>query len=345
MIVSASYRTDIPAFFAPWFEDRWRAGYALVPNPYNRKLHRVGLNPEETDAMVFWTRWLAPFFGCLDRVFGDGVPFVIQDTATGLGEEIEPGVPDWRRAVETMHRAAGRYGAGRVVWRFDPIVLREGEDWQDTALRFAAIAEAARGAADEAIVSFTQFYAKTRRALDALAAAGGSRIADPSADTKRRILEALAEIARRNGMTLGVCGQPDIAMGVPGVVEAACIDADRLSRVAGQEQAPSQRLPLRRIPRHRQLRHLPLRLPLLLRRVTPRLRGETRSPRALAHYSSFTLPSMSLHRRDGSGGFSISLPSISTDTEDVPFTAFQASRVSPIIVLERLYSSGVTRIG
>lgn len=244
MIVSASYRTDIPAFFAPWFEDRWRAGFALVPNPYNQKLHRVGLNPEETDAMVFWTRWLAPFFGCLDRVYGDGVPFVIQYTATGLGEEIEPGVPDWRRAVETMHRAADRYGAGRVVWRFDPIVLREGEDWHDTALRFAAIAEAAQGAADEAIVSFTQFYAKTRRALAALAAAGGSRVADPPPETKRRILEALAEIARRNGMRLSVCGQPDIAMGVPGVTEAACIDADRLSRVADR-QIPAKNKPHR----------------------------------------------------------------------------------------------------
>ncbi len=231
MIVSASYRTDIPAFFAPWFTERWAAGYALVPNPYNRKLTRVGLTPEENDGMVFWTRWIAPFFDCLDRVFGDGVPFVVQYTATGLGPEIEPGVPDWRRAVETMHRVADRYGAGRVVWRFDPIVIREGEDWEDSALRFATIAEAVKGAADEAVVSFTQFYAKTRRALDRLAATGGSRIVDPDDETKRRLLGALSEIAHRLDLRLSLCGQPDLIL--PGIHEAACVDAERLSRVAG----------------------------------------------------------------------------------------------------------------
>ena len=37
MIISASRRTDIPAFYAEWFMRRIRAGYCTVPNPYNRK--------------------------------------------------------------------------------------------------------------------------------------------------------------------------------------------------------------------------------------------------------------------------------------------------------------------
>ncbi|MDP2861728.1 MAG: DUF1848 family protein, partial [Desulfobacterales bacterium] len=35
MIISASRRTDIPAFYTEWFMNRIRAGYCLVPNPFN----------------------------------------------------------------------------------------------------------------------------------------------------------------------------------------------------------------------------------------------------------------------------------------------------------------------
>jgi hypothetical protein len=33
MIISASYRTDIPAFFGEWFMNRLRAGICKVVNP------------------------------------------------------------------------------------------------------------------------------------------------------------------------------------------------------------------------------------------------------------------------------------------------------------------------
>ena len=46
MIISASRRTDIPAFYAPWFFNRLRDGYLLVPNPFNPKaVSRVSLDP------------------------------------------------------------------------------------------------------------------------------------------------------------------------------------------------------------------------------------------------------------------------------------------------------------
>ena len=35
MIISASRRTDIPAFYTQWFVNRVRAGYCTVPNPFN----------------------------------------------------------------------------------------------------------------------------------------------------------------------------------------------------------------------------------------------------------------------------------------------------------------------
>jgi hypothetical protein len=56
VIVSASYRADIPAFYAPWFLARLRAGCCRVVNPYGGGRHEVSLAPGDVDGFVFWTR-------------------------------------------------------------------------------------------------------------------------------------------------------------------------------------------------------------------------------------------------------------------------------------------------
>ena len=61
MIISASYKTDIPAFYGEWFGNRLDAGYCKMVNPYNRKAYRVSLLPDGVDGFVFWTKNIGPF--------------------------------------------------------------------------------------------------------------------------------------------------------------------------------------------------------------------------------------------------------------------------------------------
>ena len=49
MIVSASYRSDIPAFHADWFRNRPSAGFCEVVNPYSGKPYRVSLRGDAVD--------------------------------------------------------------------------------------------------------------------------------------------------------------------------------------------------------------------------------------------------------------------------------------------------------
>ncbi len=35
MLISASRRTDIPAFYTPWLMNRIREGFVLTRNPFN----------------------------------------------------------------------------------------------------------------------------------------------------------------------------------------------------------------------------------------------------------------------------------------------------------------------
>jgi hypothetical protein len=82
VIVSASYRTDIPAFYARWFMHRLAAGRCRVANPHGSGEYEVLLTPQAVDGFVLWTRNIRPLLPELDGV-REVAPFVVQFTLTG----------------------------------------------------------------------------------------------------------------------------------------------------------------------------------------------------------------------------------------------------------------------
>ncbi len=61
LIISASRRTDIPVFYVNWFFNRLKEGGVLVPNPFNPKqVSKISLKPNDVEAIVFWTKNVAP---------------------------------------------------------------------------------------------------------------------------------------------------------------------------------------------------------------------------------------------------------------------------------------------
>lgn len=234
MIISASYKTDIPAFYGEWLLNRVRAGFCRMVNPYNRKqVVRVPLARDDVDAFVFWTRNIRPFFGGLEALQGLGYPFTVQFTITGYPAELETSVIPPRRAVDDFRRLAETYGPRVGVWRYDPILLSSLTDLDFHRRNFEALSRALAGATDEVVVSWTQFYQKTRRNLAAASASGDLIADDPEDEAKRSLLAELQAIAADRGMALTICSQP--ALLVPGTGEARCIDGDRLRDVAGHD--------------------------------------------------------------------------------------------------------------
>ncbi|MDH3235484.1 MAG: DUF1848 domain-containing protein [Alphaproteobacteria bacterium] len=232
MIVSASYRTDIPAFYGEWFRRRLAAGYVLVRNPYGGADFRVDLTPTAVDGYIFWTRNPAPFEAALAEVAGQGTPFVVQMTITGYPRALETSVIEPRRAIARVHAIAKTYGPRAAVWRYDPILAtsRTPPAWH--VKNFAALAGQLVGAVDEVVVSWATIYRKTERNLSAAATAHGFDWSDPPDDEKRALLADLATIAADHGMQMTLCSQPHLM--VEGVVAARCVDAGRLSDIAGR---------------------------------------------------------------------------------------------------------------
>lgn len=56
MIISASKRTDIPAFFSEWFIQCLKNQKLGVRNPYNQQVFERQVTPDNTDCIVFWTK-------------------------------------------------------------------------------------------------------------------------------------------------------------------------------------------------------------------------------------------------------------------------------------------------
>lgn len=232
MIVSASYRTDVPAFYADWFRARLNAGFAWVRNPYGGASSRVLLNGEAVQGFVFWTRNVEPFLPALAEVAAMRLPFVVQFTVTGYPRPLDAATIAPARAVAQIRDLAERYGEDAVVWRYDPIIATSltSPAWhRDT---FNRLADALAGSVNEVVVSWAQIYRKTARNLAAAARAHEFDWADPSADEKRALLSELAALATARGLIPSLCAQADLA--VAGMAEARCIDAERLGRVAGR---------------------------------------------------------------------------------------------------------------
>lgn len=239
MIVSASYRTDIPAFYADWFLARLKGAECKVANPYGGPRYLVSLRPGDVDGFVFWTRNAEKFQDALGAVAGRGLPFVVQFTLTGYPRALEASTPGVEAAVGQMRRMAREFGARVVVWRYDPVILTSLTPAPWHGENFARLASRLEGCCDEVVISFAQIYRKTRRNLNTAAKAHGFEWRDPEADEKRAVVGALAAIAAGHGMDLTLCSQPDYL--VSGTSAARCIDAARLSDIAGRAIAAPRR--------------------------------------------------------------------------------------------------------
>ncbi|MBM4143050.1 MAG: DUF1848 domain-containing protein [Lentisphaerae bacterium] len=244
MIISASRRTDIPAYHADWFMERVRAGACRVPNPVNpARFTDVSLRPDDVDAIVFWTRNAGPLLKHLDELDARGFRYYFHYTLMDNPPELDPGVPRLEAAAATFRALAGRVGPRRVIWRYDPVVVanRTPPDFHRAA--FEAIAAALEGATLRCVISLADLY---RGAEARLRRVPGLDLMRPEecARAFRRLGPELARMAAARGMELVTCAEEAGAAG-PGVKPGRCIDHELIRDVFGiavtARKDPSQR--------------------------------------------------------------------------------------------------------
>jgi DNA repair photolyase len=244
MIISASRRTDIPAFYGKWFMDKVRKGFCVVRNPFNpQQKYHVPLNPEEAEVLVFWTRYARPFLKYLDELDQRGYRYYFLFTLTEYGYTLEPHLPPYSSRLRSFRQLSDRLDPSRVVWRYDPILIGPEYSYEFHLRQFSQIARDLKGYADTVIISFVDFYAKTCRNLSK-AGVQFERHPERRGDRFIAFLRELAEIARSSGFHIQSCGESrDLSHA--GVVPGKCIDDARILRAFGlrvpERKDPSQR--------------------------------------------------------------------------------------------------------
>ncbi len=246
MIISASRRTDIPAFYAKWFINRIRAGFCTVPNPFNRaQVTRISLLPEDVDVIVFWTRNPRPLIPYLEELDRRGYRYYFQFTLLSNRREIDPKSPPVDAAIRAFGDLSRLIGPERVIWRYDPIVFTSQTGVSFHLDAFQHIASALRGMTCRSVISIMDRYAKTRDRLSYAAEQGYPLLGErESEDTIRQLIPALVEIAGQNGMEIVSCAE-ELDLRPYGVRPGKCVDDEYVRRVFGIEadskKDPSQR--------------------------------------------------------------------------------------------------------
>lgn len=232
MIISASRRTDIPAFYTPWLLNRIRQGFLLTRNPFNaNQISRVSLEPKDVDAIVFWTRnpsKLAPHLRELDEL---GHRYYFQYTITGYPRAIEGAVPKPHDAIKTFRSLSDTIGPDKVIWRYDPILLSNLVTIEEHKRLFSKIAILLEGSTKRVVISFSDFYKKTERNLKNVE---NLICSDITSDIPMllELSKYMADTAAKHGMEIKSCAE-QVDTASAGISHGKCIDEGLIQDVFG----------------------------------------------------------------------------------------------------------------
>jgi len=203
-IISASRRTDIPAFYGDWFMERIRAGFAGVVHPFGGRRFIVSLKPEDVVCFVFWSKDFGPFIENLKILDSLGYTFYFNYTVTGLPGVFENNV-DKRAAINNLKRLSDMYSPKHINWRFDPIFLSSICDRSFHLSAFQKLASELEGFVERCIISFVTEYKKVIRNFQELEKTTDVRIIDCREDARVNLANDLATIAEHHGIRMFSC--------------------------------------------------------------------------------------------------------------------------------------------
>lgn len=226
MIISASRRTDIPAFYSEWFFNRIKDGYVLVRNPMNiHQVSRIKLTPDVVDCIVFWTKNPRPMLSRLDEL--KDFKFYFQFTLNSYSTDVEPNVPSkGREVIDTFIELSERIGPERIIWRYDPIIITEKYSIEYHATYFEKLAETLNGKIHRCVISFVDEYKKNAKNFRN----NGLRELDMNQMVK--IAQRFSEIAERYNFKIYSCAE-QIDLSNYGIEHNSCIDKELIEHLVG----------------------------------------------------------------------------------------------------------------
>ena len=233
VIVSASRSTDIPAFYGSWFMKRLEEGYAKWENPFNRRAQYVSF--DRARLIVFWTKNPALFLSHLVELDKTGVSYYFLFTLNDYEREnLEPNVPPLEKRIRIFEELSDRIGKGRVVWRFDPLILSDSITPGLLLEKIEAIGDRLFRKTRRMVISFVDIekYARVKRNLQA---SGFSDVRQFSIPEMETLSAGLRELNKEWGLEISACGEAhDLSRF--GIWKGQCINYDLMVEEFGHDE-------------------------------------------------------------------------------------------------------------
>jgi hypothetical protein len=241
-VISASRRTDIPAFHAQWFLERVRSGRVGVISPFGRQLFEVSLLPKDVVCLVFWTKNAAPLIPHLQELRQQGHCFTFLYSINNYPAFLEPRVPAAPDSLKAVQALCEKFPGPVFRWRYDTIVLTGSLDRKWHVRNFRGLCELLAPYTKECIFSFCDYYRKTVRNME-------RRVPDhvkPDEALCRDMAEEMAAVASERGITLTSCAHDFLISGK--VAKARCIDPGILGTLADTSERKAAVCELKNVP-------------------------------------------------------------------------------------------------
>lgn len=224
MILFASGRTDIPAFYSNWFINRVKAGFVDVRNPFNQNLVSR-INFSDVDLIMFCSKNPLPM---IDKLKMLKVPVLFHVTITPYSKDVEPNIPDKRLIIEGVKKLSLVLGIDNVVLRYDPIFLSDKYNVDYHIRAFDKLCKNLNGYVNKIIVSFMDEYKNVRSNKNILKYRTFTR------EDYKKIGEAFSKSAMDNGMSVQTCFE-DNDLTEYGFVKGECLSHELAYILTGKK--------------------------------------------------------------------------------------------------------------
>ena len=227
MILNVSGRTDVVAFYTPWFINRYKEGYVDVRNPfYEKQVSRIYF--KDVDALVFCTKNPIPIIPYLSLI---KEPILFHVTLTPYKKDLEPNVPPKGKIVNAIKKVSEIIGRDNVYVRYDPILINERYTLEYHVKAFDNLCKKLNGYVKHIIISFVDDYKNVKNNSHIL------KIKKLSDDDYKVIGQSFSKSSKENGMTIQTCAEEKKLVEY-GFLKRDCVDHSLIFKLTGKTDFP-----------------------------------------------------------------------------------------------------------
>jgi hypothetical protein len=237
-VISASRRTDMPAFYYDWLQDILKKGSVELPNPiFQNKTYTVDLKPENVHSIVLWSK---DFKNVLKEPRQlENYNLYFQYTINNYSKVLEPNVPEYKDTLKVLEGLLKKYKPQQFNIRFDPIIISRKGEINPTAEKpgkarltvFETLCKDIKALGMEeckVTTSYLELYGHVKNIIEK----SDLDIIHLKKEQQILFFRRMVDIANKYGITLYSCASP-ILEKVEGMKMGHCIDGELLEDLFG----------------------------------------------------------------------------------------------------------------